>query len=819
MENSNISSNQSIYPLLPVMDTVVLPSCESVLIVGRQKSLAALNQAIQKDNKLVIVTQRTAKDSPDISDLFGFGVVAQVERVNPGDKGETQLLVKGLEKVALLDMTKKEPYIEVLVKKSEEVLYDDAETQALVHHIAGELKRAINMGKTLDLNFMINVLYINNAYTFSYQVLSVLEMKLAERLRIFQEPDLKRRLVEVSEKIADEIKILEIEQNISKKTSEKIDDNMRETILREKMKTIEEELGSKSSDKPDRDLREKMKAAKLPKEVEEKINKELKRLEQMSQFNPESSSLRSYIETVVELPWSNRSPQNIDIKHARGILDEDHFGLKKVKERIIEYLAVLKLHSQSQNVQSVTEESEKVKKKKATPIRQDIVIRDEKQPNILCFVGPPGVGKTSLGKSIARALNTKFVKVALGGVRDEAEIRGHRRTYVGSMPGRFIKAIKQAGVKNPVFMLDEIDKIGNDYRGDPASALLELLDPEQNNSFEDHYLELPFDMSEVFFITTANQLDTIPPALLDRLEIIHFAGYTEEEKANIAKKYIVPKQMKSHAVKDEDISISDDAVRSIIRTYTREAGVRNMEREIANLCRKIATFVVEKTPYERVILSQHLQKLLGVPRFMNQVIEDTNYIGISTGLAWTQSGGDILFIEVTTMPGKGNLTLTGNLGEVMKESCQAALSYVRSHYEDFGLAKDLFSKIDIHVHVPEGATPKDGPSAGAAITTALVSALTRKPVDKYLAMTGEITLRGRVTEIGGVKEKVLAAHRAGIKRILLPFENKKDYDEDVPDNVKAGIEFSFVQRIEDVLEKALLPGKGAKAKISKATPK
>ncbi|MFO0704296.1 MAG: endopeptidase La [Patescibacteria group bacterium] len=511
------------------------------------------------------------------------------------------------------------------------------------------------------------------------------------------------------------------------------------------------------------------------------------------------------------MPWSLRAPQNIDITHARSILDEDHYGLKKVKERIIEYLAVLKLHAQNSDVKEVeTEETEKVKKKKATPIKQDIVIRDEKQPNILCFVGPPGVGKTSLGKSIARALNTKFVKVALGGVRDEAEIRGHRRTYVGSMPGRFIKAIKQAGVKNPVFMLDEIDKIGNDYRGDPASALLELLDPEQNNSFEDHYLELPFDMSEVFFITTANQLDTIPPALLDRLEIIHFAGYTEDEKASIAQKYIIPKQLKAHALKTDDIEITEDAVKSVIRTYTREAGVRNMEREIANICRKVATFIVEKTPHDKAVKSDGLQKLLGVPRYLNQTVEDVDYIGISTGMAWTQSGGDILFIEVTTMPGKGHLTLTGNLGDVMKESCQAALSYVRSHYEDFGLAKDLFGKTDIHVHVPEGATPKDGPSAGAAITTALVSALTKRPVNKYLAMTGEITLRGRVTEIGGVKEKVLAAHRAGMKVILLPFGNKKDYEEDVPENVKANIEFHFVQRIEDVLKIALLPKKLAK---------
>ncbi|MEI6326571.1 MAG: endopeptidase La [Candidatus Roizmanbacteria bacterium] len=812
MSDTQIISQQSIYPVLPVLDTLVMPSCESVLIVGRPKSLSALQQAIQTDNRILVVTQKTSKDQPELSDLYPMGVIASIERVNPGDKGETQILVKGIEKVNLVSIVQSDPYLKAEAVKVNEVLYDDPETQALVHHIASDLKKAINMGKTLDLNFLINVLYINNAFTFSYQVLSVLDMKLSERQRIFQENDLKARLTLLSNKLAEEIKILEIEHNISKKTNEKIDDTMRENILREKMKTIEEELGGKGGEKDTRDLKEKIRDAKMPREIQDKVEKELKRLESMSQFNPEASSLRSYIETVVELPWSTRATQNIDIGYAQKILDEDHYGLKKVKERIIEYLAVLKLQSLAAAESSTplpSEDEQKVKKKKATPIKHDSLIPKERQPNILCFVGPPGVGKTSLGKSIAKALNTKFVKVSLGGVRDEAEIRGHRRTYVGSMPGRFIKAIKQAGVKNPVFMLDEVDKIGNDYRGDPASALLELLDPEQNYAFEDHYLELPFDMSEVFFITTANQLDTIPAALLDRLEIIHFAGYTEDEKYNIAKNYIVAKQEEAHAVKSEQVVMEEESVRQIIRTYTREAGVRNLEREIAHVMRKIARKIVEdpKLTFPVDVKPTDLQKYLGVPRYSAQMIEDVDYIGISTGLAWTQAGGDILFIEVTTMPGKGTLTLTGNLGDVMKESCQAALSYIRSHYEQFGLAKDLFSKIDIHVHVPEGATPKDGPSAGGAITTALVSALTKRPVDKYLAMTGEMTLRGRITEIGGVKEKVLAAHRSGIKRILLPKENKKDYDEDVPEKVKQEIQFTFVDRIEDILEKALLPAK------------
>ncbi|MBP6993712.1 endopeptidase La [Candidatus Woesebacteria bacterium] len=817
MNQQNESSQQPIYPLLPVLDTIVMPSCESVLIVGRSKSLAALQHAVQKDNKIVIATQLNSKDQPGLADLNTIGVIATIERVNPGERGETQIMVKGLEKVVIGQITSNEPYLEVEVAKVDEVITDDSETQALVHHIAGELKRAINMGKTLDLNFMINVLYINNAYTFSYQVLSVLDLKLSEKYKIFQINDLKERLLKLSERIAEEIKVLEIEQNISKRTSEKIDDTMRENILREKMKTIEEELGGSkgAGDKGAKDLKDKLKAAKMPKDIEDKVAKEIRRLEQMSQFNPESSSLRSYIETVVELPWNVRSPQNIDIGLSRGILDEDHYGLPKVKERILEYLAVLKLHAQlstQEESPELQEEKEKVKKKKATPIHQDIVSTKERQPNILCFVGPPGVGKTSIGRSIAKALSTRFVKVSLGGVRDEAEIRGHRRTYVGSMPGRFIKAIKQAGVKNPVFMLDEIDKIGNDYRGDPASALLELLDPEQNGAFEDHYLELPFDMSEVFFITTANQLDTIPPALLDRLEVIHFAGYTEDEKYNIAKKYLVPKQLEAAAVSHEQVSLPEETIREIIRKYTREAGVRNIEREIANMFRKVAAKIVEGIPYIKSIPVEEVPKYLGVPKYLNQMVEDVDYIGISTGLAWTQSGGDILFIEVTTMPGKGNLTLTGNLGDVMKESCQAALSYVRSHSDDFGLASDLFSKMDIHVHVPEGATPKDGPSAGAAITTAMVSALTKKPVDKYLAMTGEITLRGRITEIGGIKEKVLAANRAGIKKVLLPEGNKRNFEEDIPSNIKDVMEFVFVQRIEDVLKEALQEPKSQKKK-------
>ncbi|MEI6532978.1 MAG: endopeptidase La, partial [Candidatus Roizmanbacteria bacterium] len=523
------------------------------------------------------------------------------------------------------------------------------------------------------------------------------------------------------------------------------------------------------------------------KEVKEKAIKELKRLSQMSQFNPEASYIRTYLDWLVEIPWGISTEGKSDIKEAEKILDEDHYGLKKIKERILEFLAVMELRKHKKET---TEKGKKTEKR-------------ENVPTILCFVGPPGVGKTSLGRSIARSLGRKFVKMSLGGIRDEAEIRGHRRTYVGAMPGRVIQSIKQAGSKNPVMMLDEIDKIGSDYRGDPSAALLEALDPEQNHAFSDHYLEVPFDLSQVFFITTANILDTIPDALLDRLEVINFAGYTEDEKFHIAKQYLINKQMDAHGLNSEHMKITDDALHLIIRRYTREAGVRNLERQVSKVCRKLAREVVENKIESKTIQSDDVTKFLGPFRFSDQMIEEKDAVGISTGLAWTQAGGDILFIEIATMPGKGMLTLTGHLGDVMKESCQAALSYVRSHYEVFGLAKESFGKIDIHVHVPEGAVPKDGPSAGLAIATAMVSALTKIPIRRDVAMTGEITLRGRALEIGGVKEKVIAAHRAQIKTVILPKDNKKDL-EDIPQNVTKDLKFIFVESIDDVLKNALV---------------
>lgn len=550
------------------------------------------------------------------------------------------------------------------------------------------------------------------------------------------------------------------------------------------MKTIEKELGEDDGNKEHKELADKIKKAGMPEEVRAKAEKELSRLIQMSQYNPEGSYVRTYLDTLVELPWAVSSPNNVQIIEAEKVLNKDHYGLKKIKERILEYLAVMKLRAHATDV-SV----DKHKPKSA--------------PTILCFVGPPGVGKTSIGKSIARALGRKFVKMSLGGIRDEAEIRGHRRTYVGALPGRIIQGIKQAGTKNPVFMLDEIDKVGADFRGDPSAALLEALDPEQNYAFSDHYLEVAFDLSDVFFITTCNRLDTIPPALRDRLEVIHFPGYTEDEKFHIARDFLFEKEREIHGIPKGTVTLTNRAIMVIIRLYTREAGVRNLEREVATIFRKIAKKVADVKVEKRFTVNpQSLHDYLGPSRFTSMLAEKKDEVGMSTGLAWTEAGGDILFIEVALMPGRGALTLTGQLGDVMKESATAAMSYVRSRWKLLGLPEKFFQKLDVHVHVPEGAVPKDGPSAGAAIATAIVSALTKIPTRRIVAMTGEITLRGRVLEIGGVKEKVIAAHRAGIRMVIMPKNNKKDL-EDIPKSVSTDMKFHFVEHMDEVLALAL----------------
>ncbi len=786
----NSTNNQ--YPIIAIRDGIVFPSTENVLVFGRSKSVDAMKAAMEKSKKVVLVMQKKLElDNPKVDDLYTVGVLAEVDKIATGEKGQMNALVKGIRKVKIVKFTQTTPYFEGEVEDVLDNTVENEEILAIVKYISGQIKKAINLGKTIDFVFLMNILNINSSHDFSNQVAMVLDIKTEERQLLLEETDLKSRLSKEVDYINKEIKVLELEHNISNKTQKKFEKNMKETFLREKMKTIEEELGDKGENRDLDEYKDKIKNAKMPKEVEEKAIKELKRLAQMSSFNPEASYIRSYLDWLVEIPWSREEDSKINIELAEEILNEDHFGLLKVKERILEFLAVMKL-KRIEEEKAAKNENDGTNKKR------------EQQPSILCFVGPPGVGKTSLGRSIARALDRKFIKISLGGIRDEAEIRGHRRTYVGALPGRMIQGIKQAGTVNPVFMLDEIDKIGRDYRGDPSAALLEALDPEQNHAFSDHYLEVPYDLSDVFFITTANMLDTIPEALLDRLEVINFAGYTEDEKFHIAKNYLVPKQRGAHHVTEGKVEVTDEGLRTVIRRYTREAGVRELERQVATIFRKIAREIVEnkiKTKVKKVGDTE-VQKYLGPFKYSAQMIEDQNTVGITTGLAWTQAGGDILFMEVATMPGKGNLTLTGNLGDVMKESCQAALSYIRARWDLFKIDKDFFNTTDIHVHVPEGAVPKDGPSAGVAIVTAMVSALTGIPVKKEVGMTGEITLRGRVTEIGGLKEKSIAAHRAGIKTIIIPKDNKKDLV-DIPKAVKDDLKFVFADHIDDVLKEAL----------------
>ena len=771
------ASGQSIYPVAAVRDGIIFPGTENVLVFGRQKSINAVNAALKKDKKMILLLQKNpSQENPKEDDLYKIGVLVLIDKTSVGERGEISALVKGLNKVKIISFTDNKDFFEAKYEVIKDEVVKDEEVEAMVKYISDQVKKAINLGKTVDFIFLMNILNKTDDLTFSNQIAVILDIKPQERQALLEETNLKKRLSKEVELINKEVKVLEIEHHLASKTQKKFEQGIKESILREKMKTIEEELGGQEEKKEVDEYETKIKKAKMPKEVEEKALKELKRLRQMSQFNPETSYIRTYLDWLVELPWSAYSPNDIDIKEAQKILDKDHYGLKKIKERILDYLAVMEMG--------------KRKKKK------------DRQPTILCFVGPPGVGKTSLGRSIARALGRKFVKISLGGIRDEAEIRGHRRTYVGALPGRIIQGIKEAKTKNPVFMLDEIDKVGRDYRGDPSAALLEALDPEQNHSFSDHYLEVPFDLSDVFFITTANILDTIPSALLDRLEVIHFPGYTEDEKFHIAKDYLIKKQLENHNLDKKEADIDDKAIKEIIRRYTREAGVRELERQIATIFRKITREIVEKKITSKKVNSKDISHYLGPYKYSSQMIEEKDTVGISTGLAWTHAGGDILFIEVAVMPGKGNLTLTGHLGEVMKESCQAALSYIRARYDKFGLAKNFFQKIDIHVHVPEGAVPKDGPSAGLAIATAMLSALIKKPTKRTVAMTGEITLRGRALEIGGVKEKVIAAHRAGIKTVILPKDNKKDLEE-IPQYVLKDLKFVFVSHMDEVIKVAL----------------
>ena len=774
-------AKREIYPLIALRDTVVFPYQILPLTVARPKSVKALEEAMAKDRTLVFVAQKEKEnENPSPSDLYSLGCLASIQQMSKRADGIIQVLVEGLSRVKILDYLQKEPFFKVEIQEIIERSASSVEIEGLTRTVLSQFRQCIELSKIIP-PFETLIFSIKDPNRVSDFCIFNLDLPTKDRQAVLETIDTRERLIKVNAILAREIKILQVGKKIQTETEKELGKMQKEVILREQLKAIQKELGT-GEEEEFTEIAKKIKAAGMSEEVKAKAEKELDRLKKMPPYSPEIPYIRTYLDWLVDLPWSKKSDGEMDVKKAEKILEEDHYGLNKVKERIVEYLAVNKL------------------------------VGKIKGP-IICFVGPPGTGKTSIGRSIARAMDRKFIRISLGGIRDEAEIRGHRRTYVGALPGRIIQGVKNAGTKNPVFMLDEIDKVGADFRGDPSAALLEALDPEQNFAFSDHYLEVPFDLSEVMFITTANITDTIPPALLDRMEIIPFPGYTEEEKFHIGEKYLIPKQLEAHGLKDKKITFTDSAIRKIIREYTKEAGVRELERQVASVCRKIAKQIAEirKGKGQKYLISpDNIHKYLGPPKYRLTVAEEEDEIGVATGLAVTEAGGEVLFVESTLMPGKGNLTLTGHLGDVMKESAQAAVSYARSIAQDLGVKNNFYEKTDAHIHVPAGAIPKDGPSAGIAVATSVVSALSKIPVKREVGMTGEITLRGRVLEIGGVKEKVLAAHRAGVKEVILPAENKKDL-EDVPKNVKNQLKFHFVEHMDEVLALALkFPGKKLK---------
>lgn len=774
----NKKGNDRKLPLLPLRGLSIFPYMVLHFDVGREKSIRALEEAMINDQLIFLVTQKDAHtDLPGSGDFYEVGTISKIKQLLklPGDT--IRVLVEGLNRAKINEILSDEAYFLVEVTELEEEVTgkSDLELEALRRSVLEEFNEYIKANPKVAPETLSTVLDIEDASRFADVIASNLTIKIEEKQEILSLFDIKERLEKIYEILSRELEILEIERKINSRVRKQIDKSQKEYYLREQLKAIQKELGEKEGNAEEIELySEKLSKLVVPEEVKEKVEKELDRLSKISPGSPEVGVSRTYLDWIFDLPWNTETEDNLDIKNARIVLDEDHFGLKKVKERVLEYLAIRRL---SNNM---------------------------KGP-ILCLVGPPGVGKTSIAKSIARAMDRKFVRMSLGGMRDEAEIRGHRRTYIGAIPGRIIYSIKQAGSRNPLFLLDEIDKLASDFRGDPASALLEVLDAEQNKDFRDHYLELPFDLSRVMFVTTANSVDTIPSPLLDRMEVIYISGYTEEEKVRIAEKYLVPKQIKEHSLNKDNVLITEPTLRTIISGYTRESGVRNLEREISSIIRKSATQIVEHDKKRIRITPHNLKKYLGIVRYKFDRINQKNEVGVVTGLAWTPVGGDTLFIEVSVMPGTGKLELTGQLGDVMKESARAGLSYIRSKSEEFGIDKDFSKNLDIHIHVPEGATPKDGPSAGITMTTALISAITKKPVFREVAMTGEVTLRGRVLPIGGLKEKVLAAKRAGISKIILPFENEKDLEE-IPDNVRKNMEFVLVRDMDEVLAHALVKG-------------
>ncbi|SIS50921.1 endopeptidase La [Salimicrobium flavidum] len=769
-----MAENQTLtYPLLPLRGLLVYPSMVLHLDVGREKSVKALEEAMVNDNHIMLIAQKeTNMDEPQREDLYSIGTIAYVKQMVKLPNGTHRVLVEGVDRAEVEEINEKEEYFEVAVRKLEDVSEDQNEEEALTRTLMEQFEQYVKVSKKVTQETYDTLADIDDPSHLADMVASHLPIKVKEKQEILEISEVKQRLKRIIDIIGNEREVLQIEQKIGQRVKKSMERTQKEYYLREQMKAIQNELGDKDGKSGEiAELKEKIENASMPERVELVALKELRRYEKIPQSSAESSVIRNYIEWLVVLPWTTETEDNLDVPHAEQILDEDHYGLDKVKDRILEYLAVQQL------TQSI------------------------KGP-ILCLVGPPGVGKTSLAKSIARAINRQFVRVSLGGVRDEAEIRGHRRTYIGAMPGRIIQGMKRAETINPVFLLDEIDKMASDFRGDPSSAMLEVLDPEQNSTFSDHFIEEHYDLSNVLFVATANTMSTIPGPLMDRMEVIQIAGYTEVEKLHIAKEHLLGKQIKENGLTRSQVQFRDDALMKLIRRYTREAGVRGLEREIANVCRKAAKIIVSGDKKRVIVTEKMVEDLIGRPKFRYGQAELEDQVGAATGLAYTVAGGDTLSIEVLISPGKGNLTLTGKLGDVMKESAQAAFSYIRSRADELKIDPEFVEKNDIHIHVPEGATPKDGPSAGITMATALVSALTGRAVSREVGMTGEITLRGRVLPIGGLKQKALSAHRAGLTKVIIPYENNKDL-EDIPESVKEDLTFIPVKHLDEVLEVAL----------------
>jgi ATP-dependent Lon protease len=763
----------SLFPVLPLRDIVVFPHMIVPLFVGREKSIRALEEVMRDDKQILLVAQKNAgQDDPGTDDIYRVGTVSSVLQLLKLPDGTVKVLVEGNARAEINSFIDNPKFFQAHAEALSEVESDPRELEALARAVVAQFEQYVKLNKKVPPEVLVSLSQIDDPSKLSDTVAAHLSLKISDKQELLETHSLVERLERLYGFMESEISVLQVEKRIRSRVKRQMEKTQREYYLNEQMKAIQKELGELEDGRDEvSELEERIRKTKLSKEARDKALAEVKKLRSMSPMSAEATVVRNYLDWMLAIPWKKRSKISKDIKHAQDILDEDHFGLEKVKERILEYLAV----------------QQRVEKMKGP---------------ILCLVGPPGVGKTSLGKSLARATGRNFVRVSLGGIRDEAEIRGHRRTYIGSMPGKVIQSMKKAKTSNPLFMLDELDKMGADFRGDPSSALLEVLDPEQNSNFNDHYLEVDYDLSDVMFVCTANTL-RMPQPLLDRLEVIRIPGYTEDEKVEIAKRHLIPKQLEANGLKAEEWAISDDALLDLLRYYTREAGVRNLERELANLVRKAIKEILMEEKKRIVVNRRNLSRFAGVRKFRYGEAEHEDLIGVSTGLAWTEVGGELLSIEAVTLPGKGRMTITGKLGDVMQESVQAAKSFVRSRSTEIGIIPPTFEKLDIHIHVPEGATPKDGPSAGVAMVTSIVSVLTKIPVKASLAMTGEITLRGRVLPIGGLKEKLLAALRGGIKTVLIPKENEKDLAE-IPDNVKKGLTIVAVATVDEVLRRALV---------------